>query len=71
MLGANDQVRLPPVNSRFSSVDPVPIVPVRLMLGKNAARAAPILALACFKACSAARMSGRWSMTSELSPAGR
>ena len=37
---------------------------------ENAARAAPILALACLSACSAARISGRLSNTSELKPAG-
>ena len=38
-----------------NSPEAEPTEPVRLMRGKNAARAAPILALACLSACSAAR----------------
>ena len=70
MLGAKVHVRLLPRNKPLNSVEPMPMVLVKLILGKNAARAAPILALACFKACSAARISGRLSKTSELKPAG-
>ena len=40
------------------------------MLGKNAARAAPMLALAARSACSAARTSGRRTSSSAGSPAG-
>ena len=42
---------------------------VSVMRGKNAARAAPMLAFAALSWCSAPRMSGRLSRTSEGSPA--
>ncbi|MCY1177583.1 hypothetical protein D9M73_178970 [compost metagenome] len=48
----------------------VPALAVRLMLGKNAARAAPMLALAAFSWCSASRMSGRRCSRSDGRPAG-
>src|ERR1700686_5785024 len=47
-----------------------PIEPVRVMVGKNAARAAPMFAFAAFNVCSASRMSGRHCTRSEGSPAG-
>ena len=46
----------------------VPIEAVKLMVGKNAARAAPILAFAAFNVCSASRMSGRRPRRSEGRP---
>ena len=49
----------------------MPAVPVRLMVGKKAARAAPMLALAPLSWCSAARMSGRRASRSDGSPAGK
>ena len=50
-----------------ASVAP-PKLPVRLMRGKNAARAAPMLASVACNRCSAATMSGRWSSNSEGRP---
>jgi len=49
----------------------VPADPVRLIVGKNAARAAPILAFAPRSVCSAARMSGRRASSSDGNPPGR
>ncbi|MNJ52094.1 hypothetical protein D3C77_474140 [compost metagenome] len=48
----------------------VPALAVRLMLGKNAARAAPMLALAALSRCSASWMSGRRCSRSDGRPAG-
>ena len=70
MDGAKAQIPVPLLNRPLNSPEAVPTEPVRLMRGKKAARAAPILALACLSACSAARISGRLSNTSELKPAG-
>ena len=69
MLGANFHRLLPLWNRLSSSVLAVPNVPVSAMRGKKAARAAPMLALAPFKACSAAMMSGRCKSKSEGKPA--
>ena len=52
------------------SVESVPIELVSVMLGKNAARATPILAFAERRLRSADEMSGRRSNTCEGSPAG-
>ena len=71
MEGANDQMPVPLLKRPLNSPDAVPTEPVRLMVGKKAARAAPMLALACLSECSAARMLGRFSRTLELKPAGR
>ena len=49
----------------------VPAEPVRVMVGKNAARAAPMLALAALSWCSASRISGRRCNRSDGSPVGR
>ncbi len=59
MLGWNNQVPEPESNRLLSEELMLPAFAVRLIVGKNAARAAPILALAAFSACSAARISGR------------
>ena len=40
-----------------------PALAVSEMLGKNAARAAPMWALAALSCCSATKMSGRWAST--------
>ena len=53
-----------------SSLLAVPTLPVRLIEGKKAARAAPMLALAARNRSSAARTSGRRSSASEGNPAG-
>jgi len=55
-------------NRPESSVLAVPKLPVRLTLGKNAARATSMLALAVRRLCSADRMSGRRSSRSDGSP---
>ncbi len=68
--GWNSQVPLPPLNSPDSSVLALPARAVRPMLGKNAARAAPMSALAALSWCSAARMSGRRCSRSEGRPTG-
>ena len=57
-------------NRPESSVLAMPTLPVSEMRGKKAARAAPMLALAAISCCSAWRMSGRCSSTSEGRPAG-
>jgi hypothetical protein len=49
----------PFLNRPDSSLLAVPACAVREMRGKNAARAAPMLALAATSCCSAWRMSGR------------
>jgi hypothetical protein len=54
-----------------SAVLAVPTLPVSVMRGQKAARAAPMLALAAISNCSAWRTSGRCSSTSDGSPAGR
>ena len=46
MVGVKLHASLPPENSPSNSSLIVPYAPVRLMFGKKAARAAPILALA-------------------------
>ena len=54
-VGRKLQEREPPSNRPDISALEVPKLPVRLMRGKNAARAAPISALRARKRCSAAR----------------
>ncbi len=71
MLGANDQTPAPWLNNEESSPLPTPPLAVRLIDGKNAARAEPILALADFRLCSACSTSGRFINTCEETPAGR
>ncbi|MCY1530406.1 hypothetical protein D9M68_655910 [compost metagenome] len=68
--GTKLQAPEPPSNRPPRLALAVPAEPVRLMVGKNAARAAPIFALAPFNWCSAARMSGRRASRSDGSPAG-
>src|SRR3546814_8572852 len=70
ICGANDQVPEPPLNRPDRSGLKVPALAVRLMLGKNAARAAPMLALAASRLRSAWRMSGRRCNRSDGNPAG-
>ncbi|MNE61945.1 hypothetical protein D3C80_1571950 [compost metagenome] len=70
ICGWNSQVPEPPLNSPDRSLLSEPALAVRLMLGKNAARAAPMLALAAFNWCSAWRMSGRRCSRSDGRPAG-
>ena len=48
----------------------MPALAVSVMRGKNAARAAPMFALAAISACSAWRTSGRRSSTSDGRPTG-
>ena len=68
--GTKLQVCVPPPNRLERSSLAVPTAPVSVMEGKNAARAAPMLALAACRACSACSTSGRRSRTSEGRPAG-
>ena len=71
MLGPNDQALWPPEPNRPSrSALTRPRLPVSVMRGKKLARAAPMLALAAISCCSAARMSGRRSSSSDGRPAG-
>ncbi|GAO04428.1 hypothetical protein PSR1_03322 [Anaeromyxobacter sp. PSR-1] len=70
MRGENAQVPEPAVNRFDSSVEAVPTEAVSEIDGKNAARAAPMLALAALSWCSAERMSGRRCRRSEGRPAG-
>ncbi len=66
--GAKFHARDPPPKRPVSSSLPVPTEETRVMRGKKAARAAPMLALAPLSSCSACRMSGRRSRTSEGRP---
>lgn len=59
-----------PLNSELSVVLYNPLDAVSEMLGKNAARAAPILAFAARRLCSAAMMSGRLVRRSDGIPGG-
>ncbi|MNZ21524.1 hypothetical protein D3C78_385980 [compost metagenome] len=68
--GMKVQVPVPPSNSPLSWLLAVPAVAVSEMVGKKAARAAPILALAAFRLCSAASMSGRCCSRLEGAPTG-
>ena len=68
--GANAQLADPGLNKPPSVVLSVPPVPVITMVGKNAARAAPILALLASSVSSASMMSGRRVNRSEGRPAG-
>ncbi|MNT09121.1 hypothetical protein D3C72_1438900 [compost metagenome] len=70
ICGENSHVPEPASNSPDSWRLAVPAEAVSEMLGKNAARAAPISALADSRRCSAARMSGRFWSRSEGKPAG-
>jgi hypothetical protein len=71
MRGAKLQAPLPLSNRLLRLLLATPVEAVRLMLGKKAARAAPILALAPASWCSAASTSGRRVSTSDGRPAGR
>ncbi|MNV72561.1 hypothetical protein D3C71_1656600 [compost metagenome] len=62
--------RVPLSNRPDSSDEADPMLPVRLIDGKNAARAAPMLALAASSVCSACSTSGRRSSTSDGKPDG-
>ena len=66
--GAKFHVPGLPSNKSWSSLLMRPPPPVRVICGKYAARAAPMLAYAAFNWCSAVRMSGRRSSTSEGNP---
>ncbi len=68
--GASIQLPEPPLNRSDSALLAVPALAVRAMRGKNAARAAPMLALAAISCCSAWRMSGRRSSRSDGMPSG-
>ena len=71
ICGAKVQVPVPaPRKSCENSELVVPTEHVSVILGKNAARAAPMLALAAFSVCSACRMSGRSCTSSDGNPAG-
>ena len=71
ICGRKLQAREPESNRPSSEALAVPAEPVRLIVGKNAARAAPMLALAPISICSAARMSGRRASSSDGRPLGR
>jgi hypothetical protein len=64
------KAQLPLLNRPDSSLLAVPKLAVSEIRGKNAARAAPMLALAAISCCSAARMSGRRIRSSDGRPAG-
>ena len=68
--GAMVKPQEPFLNRPDSSPLAVPACAVREMRGKNAARAAPMLALAPISCCSAWRMSGRRVSSSDGTPAG-
>ncbi|MNN59833.1 hypothetical protein D3C81_1749810 [compost metagenome] len=70
ICGWNNQVPEPPLNRPSRSGLKVPALAVRLMLGKNAARAAPMLAFCALSKCSASRMSGRRCNRSDGKPSG-
>ncbi len=69
ICGAKLQPKRLSPTSPSSSVLAMPMLPVSVMRGKNAARAAPMLALAARSCCSAWRMSGRRSSRSDGRPA--
>ncbi len=69
-VGTKLQARVPASNNLERLLLDEPVDAVRLMLGKNAARAAPILALAARKLRSASRMSGRRCSNCDGKPAG-
>jgi len=69
ICGWNSQLPEPASNSPDSSALRLPALAVRVMRGKNAARAAPMLALAAFSWCSAWSRSGRRWRISEGRPA--
>src|SRR5260364_159162 len=71
MLGLKAHANAPALNSPESASLAIPYWPVKEMLGKNAARAAPICALAARSISSAAMMSGRRVSKSEGTPAGK
>ena len=56
------------MNKPLSSLLALPALPVSVMRGKKAARAAPMLALAAMSCCSAARISGRTVSKSDGKP---
>ena len=66
-LQADEPEEKRPLNCSLDT--PLPVF--RLMRGKKAARAAPMLALAASSVCSAWRMSGRRASRSDGRPAGR
>ena len=68
--GANVHAQVPALKSPLSSVLALPRLPVSEIFGKNAARAAAMLASAASSCCSAWRTSGRRTNTSEGRPAG-
>ena len=68
--GEKLQTPVPPPNSFSNSALVDPTEAVIVMVGKNAARAAPMLALAALSVCSASKISGRCCSNSEGSPAG-
>src|SRR5271157_2330607 len=70
MLGPTDQKRLGHVNQLETEEFPKPAEPLNRTLGKYAALATPIWALAWATARSAAAMSGRRSSSSEGIPTG-
>ncbi|MCY1539549.1 hypothetical protein D9M68_751400 [compost metagenome] len=70
ICGWNNQLPEPPSNRPDSSLLMLPALAVRLILGKNAARAAPMLALADLSWCSAWSRSGRRCNRSDGKPAG-
>ena len=70
ILGIKFHIPLLALNNEDRSLLAVDIPLVRLIDGKNAARAAPILALAAINACSASIISGRCNKICDDKPAG-
>ena len=68
--GANVQSPVPASNRSLKWRDVEPMPAVRVMRGKKLARAAPMLAFADIRLCSAALISGRFKRMSLLKPAG-
>jgi len=69
IFGAKLQTPEPSLKRPERSALAVPMAAVSEILGKKAARAAPMLALAALSWCSAARTSGRCSRISDERPA--
>ena len=68
--GVNAHAAEPALNNPLRDALAVPALPVKLIVGKNAARAAPMLAFSERRTASACRMSGRRVSRSDGDPAG-
>ena len=69
--GTKVQALVPLLNKVSRSLLATPALAVSVMRGKNAARAAPMLAFSASRFCSAWRTSGRRTSSSDGTPAGR